>query len=373
MGNAPPGFADVTSTGLQLMRDAARAAELRRIGNLDLARQVLEEIVPIFRGYRLTLEDLTARDLAEVSNLRARANDAGQLTLWVLVASGGFGLVFAFAVALFITRSIAGPLGALENAALAVSYGDLNARSNVTQPRELAHLSQLINAMVAAVQERTQELEDRNRQLLDARALASTDGLTGVLNHRAFQERIRALVAAASKTAPVSLIMLDLDGFKQINDRLGHQKGDEILRLCTEACVRIVGSDAVYRYGGDEIAVVAEAADLDEAGRIAEKHSQRDCRRRHRSGKCDREPRRGVLSTHCVIRRRADIPGGCGNVYRQVNGKEPGLPLGRDRGCSAARAGLPAPRTAVTHARRTRRCVWRLGRKRSLGDPPRPA
>ena len=117
MGNAPPGFADVTSTGLQLMRDAARAAELRRIGNLDLARQVLEEIVPIFRGYRLTLEDLTARDLAEVSNLRARANDAGQLTLWVLVASGGFGLVFAFAVALFITRSIAGPLGALENAA----------------------------------------------------------------------------------------------------------------------------------------------------------------------------------------------------------------------------------------------------------------
>lgn len=270
MGNAPPGFADVTSTGLQLMRDAARTAELRRIGNLDLARQVLEEIVPIFRGYRLTLEDLTARDLAEVSNLRARANDAGQLTLWVLVASGGFGLVFAFAVALFITRSIAGPLGALENAALAVSYGDLNARSNVTQPRELAHLSQLINAMVAAVQERTQELEDRNRQLLDARALASTDGLTGVLNHRAFQERIRALVAAASKTAPVSLIIVDLDGFKQINDRLGHQKGDEILRLCTEACVRIVGSDAVYRYGGDEIAVVAEAADLDEAGRIAE-------------------------------------------------------------------------------------------------------
>src|SRR5439155_11645539 len=73
-----------------------------------------------------------------------------------------------------------------------------------------------INAMVAAVRERTQELEDRNRQLLDARALASTDGLTGVLNHRAFQERIRALVAAASKTAPVSLIMLDLDGFKQI-------------------------------------------------------------------------------------------------------------------------------------------------------------
>src|SRR5207247_2893862 len=140
-----------------LMRDAARAAELRRIGNLDLARQVLEEIVPIFRGYRLTLEDLTARDLAEVSNLRARANDAGQLTLWVLVASGGFGLVFAFAVALFITRSIAGPLGALEDSALAVSYGHLNAGSNVTRPRVPPTLSQLIHEMVTAVDESTQQ------------------------------------------------------------------------------------------------------------------------------------------------------------------------------------------------------------------------
>jgi len=184
--------------------------------------------------------------------------------------SGGFGLVFALAVTLFITRSIAGPLGVLENAAIAVSYGDLNARSNVTRPRELAHLSKLINTMVTAVQERTQELEDRNRQLQDARALASTDGLTGVLNHRAFQERIRAKAKMASMKAPLSLIMLDLDGFKLINDRLGHQKGDEILRLCTEACVSIAGNDSVYRYGGDEIAIIVEATDLDETHRIAE-------------------------------------------------------------------------------------------------------
>jgi len=154
---------------------------------------------------------------------------------------------------------------------VAVSQGDLDARSNVTAPRELAQLGNTINAMVATLQERTRELEERNRQLLDARALASTDGLTGVLNHRAFQERIREQVASASLSQPLSLIMLDLDGFKKINDRLGHQKGDELLRACTEACVTVAGGNCVYRYGGDEIAVVVANHDIDEACLVAER------------------------------------------------------------------------------------------------------
>jgi diguanylate cyclase (GGDEF)-like protein len=50
----------------------------------------------------------------------------------------------------------------------------------------------------------------------------------------------------------VALIMLDIDSFKQINDRLGHQKGDEILRNVTDRCTRAAGQDNVYRYGGDD-------------------------------------------------------------------------------------------------------------------------
>lgn len=271
MGNAPAGFENVTSTGLQLLRDASRAAELKRIGSDELARQVVEEIVPIFRDYRLTLEALTAEELARVSELRGTAETSGDMSIWLLAASGIMGITLALVVAVFITRSIMQPLGKLEEAAVAVSQGDLDARSSVTAPRELAKLGNTINAMVATVQERTRELEERNRQLLDARALASTDGLTGVLNHRAFQEQIRQQVASASLAEPLSLIMLDLDGFKKINDRLGHQKGDELLRACTEACVTVVGRDCVYRYGGDEIAVIVPNHDLDEACLVAER------------------------------------------------------------------------------------------------------
>lgn len=272
LGDAPPGFEEVTSVGLQLMQDAARAAELRRIGEVDAARDVLEELVPIFRDYRLTLEELTAQEFDEVSALRASSNQAGQLTFWLLVTSGVLGVIFGLGVSFFIMRSISRPLGSLEATAIQVSGGNLHARSNVTGPRELAQLGGTMNTMVATIQQRTEELEERNRQLLDARALASTDGLTGVLNHRAFQEQIRGEVEKAASTgSAVSLIMLDLDSFKQINDQLGHQKGDEVLRSCTNCCARVAGGNSVYRYGGDEIAILLPGEPIERAVAIAER------------------------------------------------------------------------------------------------------
>ncbi len=271
MGNPPAGFEGITIDGLKLLSAAAQATEFRRIGDVEQARRVMEEIVPLFRDYRLTLEAVIADELATVDELRAQADAAGQLTFLLLVISGAAGVVLAIGVSLFIARSIITPLASLETAALAVSRGDFHARATVTHPRELAHLGKTLNTMVSTVQERTEEIEERNRQLLDARALASTDGLTGVLNHRAFQERIREVVAVGSSASPVSLIMLDIDGFKQVNDRLGHQKGDDLLRSCTEACVQIAGRDAVFRYGGDEIAVIFAGSDLDQTMLIGER------------------------------------------------------------------------------------------------------
>src|SRR5215213_5052842 len=92
--------------------------------------------------------------------------------------------------------------------------------------------------------------------------IAITDPLTGLRNHRAFQEDLaRELQRVGRSGDPLSLVILDVDGLKEINDRHGHQAGDERLQAVAHA-VRAShrGSDLAYRVGGDEFAVILSGA-----------------------------------------------------------------------------------------------------------------
>jgi diguanylate cyclase (GGDEF)-like protein len=99
--------------------------------------------------------------------------------------------------------------------------------------------------------------------LLQQRRHAMTDALTGVLNRRAFlnaaeRERLRA----RREQTPITFAYLDLDGFKAMNDRLGHAVGDEILSGFAETVIRSIrGSDIVARIGGDEFAILLPDTD----------------------------------------------------------------------------------------------------------------
>lgn len=84
---------------------------------------------------------------------------------------------------------------------------------------------------------------------------ASHDPLTGLLNRRAFEQAMHRIAAAAD--APLSLLLVDIDHFKRINDRYGHAAGDTALRACADICRRSVPASAVVaRIGGEEFAVV---------------------------------------------------------------------------------------------------------------------
>lgn len=116
------------------------------------------------------------------------------------------------------------------------------------------------------------ELHQRNDQLLDARAQAANDSLTGLRNHRAFQERIRDEIRGAETSdGTIGLIMLDVDSFKQLNDTLGHLEGDKILRNLAAAMVEVVPQRDAYRYGGDEFAVLLPAHDGRQTSAVAER------------------------------------------------------------------------------------------------------
>src|SRR5204863_3726525 len=97
--------------------------------------------------------------------------------------------------------------------------------------------------------------------------------LTGLYNHRAFHERLRSALANTSRSHDaVSVLMLDIDDFKRVNDIYGHGAGDEILRGLAETLKDSVrSSDAVYRLGGDEFAIVVTSPSPQHAERLAQR------------------------------------------------------------------------------------------------------
>jgi diguanylate cyclase (GGDEF)-like protein len=90
--------------------------------------------------------------------------------------------------------------------------------------------------------------------------IAITDPLTGLRNHRAFHEDLARDLHRVGRTAvPVSLVLLDLDRLKEVNDTFGHQVGDDRLRAVADAIIATArGSDSAYRIGGDEFAVILD-------------------------------------------------------------------------------------------------------------------
>ncbi len=113
-------------------------------------------------------------------------------------------------------------------------------------------------------------------ELLEAnRLLALHDGLTGLLNRRAFDESLERAVSQTSRAGqPLSLLMIDLDHFKKLNDTYGHAAGDVALQAAAAAAeirLQVRGGDMAARYGGEEFAIILPDTDGPAAFRMAER------------------------------------------------------------------------------------------------------
>ena len=102
--------------------------------------------------------------------------------------------------------------------------------------------------------------------------LSFQDPLTGISNRAALQNDLEREVALASRSSsPLSLLLLDIDHFKQINDQHGHQSGDQALKAVASSITNSIrGSDMLYRYGGDEFLVLLACTPAEGAERVAE-------------------------------------------------------------------------------------------------------
>jgi diguanylate cyclase (GGDEF)-like protein len=113
--------------------------------------------------------------------------------------------------------------------------------------------------------------------LVRARAEAGTDPVTGCMNHRAMRRRLDEEIGRAVRAgSPLSCLLIDLDNFKLVNDRHGHQAGDATLRAVAQTLVgEFRAFDRVARYGGDEFVVILPNAELDSAAAAAARALER--------------------------------------------------------------------------------------------------
>ena len=105
------------------------------------------------------------------------------------------------------------------------------------------------------------------------RRLASTDSLTGAVNRRKFNKLAEHELGRVQRyRRPLSLLMLDIDFFKRVNDTYGHAAGDEVLKVFYQTCVDTARkTDIVARLGGEEFAILMPETDLNAARKVAER------------------------------------------------------------------------------------------------------
>jgi diguanylate cyclase (GGDEF)-like protein len=264
-------------------------------------------------GQRLPLDDLLHPPDDELSTyhdeggteLVGRLRTVGR-SGWLLVAETRYAVAFAPAIAvarqivavgvcillLFsilaykITQAIMQPIHALSEGARRIAEGHMN--YEIPMPAndddELGLLVLTFNGMMRKLRQSRIEIErdhmrlaEKNEELQHANEvlaqLSITDGLTKLHNHRYFQDHLTREIKRVSRTgAPLAMILLDIDDFKQLNDTHGHAAGDEVLvSLAAIMNDSARESDLIARYGGEEFVILLPNTDLAGAVHLAEK------------------------------------------------------------------------------------------------------
>jgi len=216
--------------------------------------------VAAFVRYRLPAEHIERAfilGLAQpLSDVLADSDAVGRATARIVFA---FSVLFVL-LAVFLARAVIRPLNQMLRSVERFSAGQTRTPLPVDRPDEIGVLARSVDALQKQVDGQMAELHDKQ---LELDHLASHDSLTGLPNRRLFLDRLEHTLARVRRSGePLSLLFIDLDQFKEINDRLGHAAGDVVLQAAAERMRGVVREiDTVARLGGDEFIILLDATD----------------------------------------------------------------------------------------------------------------
>jgi len=274
---AAVGIRAATRIGNRLPLENLRAASEERLVSYDGSQDThqLSTLAPVgLTGWFLAVEADHAQDFAP----------ATKITKQIFVIDVCIILIFSV-LAYKITLAIMQPIEALSRGARRISEGHIDYEiPEPTRDDELALLTRTFNDMMRKMRSNQLEIEsdrvrlaEKNEELQRANEILSqlsiTDGLTKLHNHRYFQDHLtREIKRVGRSTSPLSMILLDIDDFKLLNDTHGHAAGDEVLvSLAAIMSDSARESDLIARYGGEEFVILMPNTDLAGAVHLAEK------------------------------------------------------------------------------------------------------
>lgn len=213
--------------------------------------------------------------VAQIESQEAYAQVVRLQYVTFLVVSGlllGGGLI-AYLLGLTIVR----PLDRLTSGAREVAAGDLDVDLPVVSRGEVGYMTEVFNHMVAQLRQGREELAEINKALSEKNreleALSVTDGLTGLYNRSHMMETLANEAARARRHKhPFSVLMIDIDHFKEYNDSFGHLAGDAVLIKMASIFTKSIRSvEYAARYGGEEFLIMLPESEANGAMEAAER------------------------------------------------------------------------------------------------------
>jgi diguanylate cyclase (GGDEF)-like protein len=213
--------------------------------------------------------------VAEITNAEAYAQTIRTRKLTMLITL--VLLLVVGAAAYFLGASIVRPLKRLTSGASQVSEGNLNVEVQQVGGGEIGYLTEIFNSMVSKLRRNQEDLSAVNNTLTitnkELQQLSTTDALTGLYNRRYMIDTLaKELTRAERSSAPFSILLLDIDHFKQYNDTYGHMAGDELLIKAGMLFVKSIrNADFAARYGGEEFLIFLPGESTKKAMEVAER------------------------------------------------------------------------------------------------------
>lgn len=215
--------------------------------------------------YRQQSRRLSRHTLALIDELGVSASPTNYAVFYAYVEKSNDGLVLA----IDILRSNKRAFDDLQCHELYERY--INPPREITPASVESSASNSVDTQRPAEQS-VSEVSKLREDLEKMKREAHTDSLTGIANRKAFDEKLRdAAMATMEGGQDLSMLLIDVDFFKRINDVFGHQAGDQVIRVLAQTLQQNVkGRDTTARYGGEEFAVILPATTLEDAIHVAE-------------------------------------------------------------------------------------------------------